>query len=178
MSLCSILPNKSHNKHVTDKENLPLCKQSLFCKLTTSFCLHHLLFPLLQQPDTLLTQSSRPTQDSEPWSSIPPTTHQLNCDNSMGAQIWSAANNKPHTLACFAVHENISDFLMFDNDSANTYNLELHPNWIMSLNAQLGLQPTQDKAQSFTHSITGHSYNLACYTCFNIHLNNSDSSSI
>lgn len=51
LSLCSILPKKSQNESVTDKEKLTLCKQSLSYKPTTSPHLH-LLFPLLQQPDT------------------------------------------------------------------------------------------------------------------------------
>lgn len=110
------------------------------------------------------TQPSPPTQDSEPQSTVLPTTHQLNHGNSTGAQIWPASNSKPQILVWLAVSENISDFLMFDNDSANARNLELHANQIMSLNAELGSQPTQGKAQSFTHRAIGRPYNLLCYT--------------
>jgi len=53
---------------------------------------------------------------------------------------------------------------MFDSDSANVRNLELHANRTVSLNAELGLQSMQDKAQSFSDRVTGHPYTLVCYT--------------
>lgn len=72
-NLCVLSFQSNHMLKVTDKEELTLCGQSLFCKPTTSPCLHHLLLPLLQQPDShnlVLFSSFNTPQTNSDTSSI------------------------------------------------------------------------------------------------------------